>query len=92
MLCTWIDRVLRYFRHRIAVYRAQFSKLTSKCLVFLGANLMANERCGNDRRSMTISVTVLGVTLCVVFLAYFAFSEKYNDSNASTVEFAVIVG
>lgn len=52
---------------------------------------MANERNGNDRRSMTISVTVLGVTLCVVFLAYFAFSEFSNDPDTLTVEFATVV-
>lgn len=52
---------------------------------------MANERGGNDRRSMTISVAVLGVTLCMVFLAYFAFSEHSNQSDASTVEFATVV-
>lgn len=52
---------------------------------------MADERCGNERRSMTISVTVLGVTLCVVFLAYVAFSEKTSNSDVSTVKFAAIV-
>ncbi|XP_031618760.1 lysosomal acid phosphatase isoform X2 [Contarinia nasturtii] len=40
---------------------------------------------------MTISVTVLGITLAVVFLAYHAFSENNNDSNQSTVKFAAIV-
>lgn len=53
---------------------------------------MANEqRFGNDRRSMTISVILLGITLCVVFLAYFAFSEINNNSDATTVQFATIV-
>lgn len=52
---------------------------------------MANERGGNDRRTMTISVTLLGVTLCVVFFAYFTFSQIYNDVDASTVEFATVV-
>lgn len=52
---------------------------------------MADERGGNERRSMTISVTVLGVTLCVVFLAYVAFSEKASNSDVSTVKFAAIV-
>lgn len=52
---------------------------------------MAGERIANDRRSMTISVALLGVTLSVVFLAYLAFSEYNNDSDASTVQFAVVV-
>lgn len=52
---------------------------------------MAGERCGNDRRSMTISVAVLAVTLSVVFLAYYAFSNNNIQSNASSVKFAIIV-
>lgn len=52
---------------------------------------MADERCGNERRSMTISVSVLGITLCIVFLAYFAFSEHSDNTDASTIKFATIV-
>lgn len=52
---------------------------------------MACEVFHNERRSMAISVTVLGMTLCVVFLAYFAFSESHNDPDLSTVRFAAIV-
>lgn len=52
---------------------------------------MADKQCGNDRRSMTISVTLLGATLAVVFLAYHAFSENNIDSNRSTIKFATIV-
>lgn len=52
---------------------------------------MACEVFQSERRNMAISVTVLGMTLCVVFLAYFAFSETNNDSDLSTVRFAAIV-
>lgn len=52
---------------------------------------MACETFQNERRNMTISVIVLGMTLFVVFLAYFAFSESHNDPNLSTVQFAAIV-
>lgn len=88
VLCKWI---VRYFNSCVAAYRAQFLKYSSKFLVFFLANFMADERGGNERRSMTISVTVLGVTLCVVFLAYVAFSEKASNSDVSTVKFAAIV-
>lgn len=46
---------------------------------------------GSDRRNMTISVVILGMTLCVVFLAYFAFSEMNSDSDKNTIKFAAIV-
>lgn len=56
---------------------------------------MANvqNQCGNDRRSMTISVTLLGLTLGAVFFAYFTFSETNNANaiDATTLEFATIV-
>lgn len=52
---------------------------------------MAGERCGNDRRSMTISVALLAVTLSVVFMAYYAFSENNIESHEPTVKFATIV-
>lgn len=57
---------------------------------FIG-DLMACELFHNERRNMAISVTVLGMTLCVVFLAYFAFSESHNEPDLSTVRFAAIV-
>lgn len=49
--------------------------------------------CGNDRRSMTISVALLGLTLGAVFFAYFTFSETNNANviDATTMEFATIV-
>lgn len=52
---------------------------------------MAGERYGNDRRSMTISVTLLAVTLSVVFMAYYAFSENNIESHVQTIKFATIV-
>lgn len=56
---------------------------------------MATEQnqCGNDRRSMTISVTLLGLTLGAVFFAYFTFSEtsNANATDSTTLQFATIV-
>lgn len=52
---------------------------------------MACEVFYNERRNMAISVTVLGITLCVVFLAYFALSESHNDQDLSAVRFAAVV-
>ncbi|XP_055315614.1 lysosomal acid phosphatase [Sitodiplosis mosellana] len=51
---------------------------------------MADARCDNHR-NMTISVALLAVTLCIVFLAYYAFSENHIDSSESTVIFATVV-
>lgn len=90
MLGKWIVQTVRYLNCRILVYNAQFLKRFSTLLVIF-ANFMADERCGNDRRGMTISVIFLGITLSVVFLAYFAFSENLSSSDVSTVRFAVVV-
>lgn len=86
----WFACLIRYLIGCFVVYRAHFSKISLELVTgFVGS--MAGEHCSNDRRSLTISVAVLGVTLSIVFLAFFAFSEINNDPDISSIQFAAFV-
>lgn len=87
---NWIVRIVRYLICCVVVNSAHFSKKPFKFLADF-VNSMAGEYCTNDRRSLTISVAVLGVTLSIVFLSFFAFSEINNDPDTSTIQFAAFV-
>ena len=44
-----------------------------------------------NRRGMTISVTILGIGILVVLLAYFSFSDNKNDQQLDSLRFVGIV-
>lgn len=46
---------------------------------------------GRDRRGMTISVTILGLAVLTILLAYLAFGDNNDQSDIATVRFVAIV-
>lgn len=50
-----------------------------------------NDRNTTNRRNMTISVSILGVGLLTVLLAYFAFGDSNDQEGLATLRFIGIV-
>lgn len=52
---------------------------------------MACEAFGVDRRNLTVSVVILGLTLSTVFLAYYSFGDASTDSDIARIKLAAFV-
>lgn len=74
----------------------RLKRLIQKLLQFLfSASVSDTMKCYSlrqyNRKGMVLSVTILGVALLTVFLAYIAFGDATDRSDPATVRYVAIV-